>query len=119
MILLVDSDQIWQEIISRHLLAAELSYTICDTGISAKEYLNESTPDLIIMEISLPDMPGTVLLKNIREDSLVSSVPVLILTNSEETEDISLTLEYGASDYLLKSDIDFRHLISRINILKK
>lgn len=119
MILLVDSDEIWQAIISRHLQAAQMSYTICDTGSSAMKFLEKSTPEMIVMDLDLPDVKGTVFLKKIRQDGLLYDLPVLILTNRDDRESVADSLEYGASDYILKSDTGFYNLISKINIFKR
>jgi len=119
MILLVDSDEIWQVIISRHMKKAQMSYTICDSGRQAVKFLENGVPEMIILDLDLPDMYGTTLLKNIREHGSFYNLPVVILTNRDEPEDIAKSLEYGASDYMFKPETDLHDLISRIKVLQK
>ena len=119
MILLVDSDEIWQAIISRHMAKAEMSCKICGTGAQAVKFLENGMPEMIIMDLDLPDMNGTDLLKNIRKQAFFYNLPVVILTNRDEREDIAKSLEYGASDYIFKPEADIHSLVSRISVFKK
>lgn len=59
-------------------------------------------PDLILLDINLPDISGIDLLTRIKKDARFRNVPVVILTGSNEDEDIQKSYDLGASSYLVK-----------------
>ncbi len=79
-------------------------------GMQAIQALRDSIPDLVILDIMLPDMDGFEVLRLIRE---ISSVPVVMLTAKNEEEDKVRGLELGADDYITKP-FSPRELVSRI-----
>jgi DNA-binding response OmpR family regulator len=79
-------------------------------GLQAIQALRDSLPDLILLDIMLPDMDGFEVLKMIRE---VSSVPVIMLTAKGEEDDRVRGLELGADDYVTKP-FSPRELVSRV-----
>jgi len=58
--------------------------------------------DLILLDINLPDISGIELLTKIKKDRRLSSIPVVILTGSNEDEDIQKCYDLGAGSYLVK-----------------
>jgi len=79
-------------------------------GMQAIQILRDSLPDLIILDVMMPDIDGFEALKMIRE---VSSVPVIMLTAKGEEDDRVRGLELGADDYVTKP-FSPRELVSRV-----
>jgi len=79
-------------------------------GMQAIQILRDSLPDLIILDVMMPDIDGFEALKLIRE---VSSVPVIMLTAKGEEDDRVRGLELGADDYVTKP-FSPRELVSRV-----
>jgi CheY-like chemotaxis protein len=63
---------------------------------------DQSHPNLILLDINLPDISGMDLLKQIKKDARFSKIPVVILTGSNEDEDIQKSYDLGAGSYLVK-----------------
>jgi len=61
-----------------------------------------NSPNLILLDINLPDISGIDLLTRIKEDELFRKIPVVILTGSNEDQDIQKSYDLGASSYLVK-----------------
>lgn len=59
-------------------------------------------PKLILLDLNLPDISGIDLLRLIKEDKRLSAIPVVILTGSNEDQDIQKSYDLGASSYLVK-----------------
>ena len=78
---------------------------------TTKEFLNTSRPDLIILDISLPDGNGFELYENNIKDK---RIPTIILTAKDEEDDIVKGLELGADDYITKP-FSTKELITRMN----
>ena len=78
---------------------------------TTKEFLNKSRPDLIILDISLPDGNGFELYENNIKDK---RIPTIFLTAKDEEDDIVKGLELGADDYITKP-FSTKELIARMN----
>src|SRR5512141_2158669 len=79
-------------------------------GMQAIQALRDKMPDLVILDVMLPDIDGFEVLKLIRE---ISSVPVIMLTAKGEEDDRVRGLELGADDYITKP-FSPRELVSRV-----
>jgi DNA-binding response OmpR family regulator len=79
-------------------------------GMQAIEKLRDSMPDLIILDIMMPDIDGFEVLKMVRE---ISNVPIIMLTAKGEEEDRVKGLELGADDYITKP-FSPRELVGRV-----
>ncbi|MBC8590393.1 response regulator transcription factor [Wansuia hejianensis] len=78
--------------------------------------LDKSTPDLILLDIMLPDEDGLSILKNIRQNPKTMSMPVIMLTAKSSEYDRVIGLDTGADDYIIKP-FSVMELISRIKAL--
>jgi CheY-like chemotaxis protein len=85
-----------------------------DTGKSALEGLPELKPDLVLLDISLPEMDGTEVLRRIREHPDLQSLPVIALTAHAMAGDREKYLEAGFNDYVSKPIIDEQVLLDVI-----
>ncbi len=65
-------------------------------------YTNAPRPDLILLDLNLPKMEGRRLLKTLKEDPLLRRIPVMVLTASENPEDILHSYDLHANGYLIK-----------------
>ncbi|MBM7686226.1 DNA-binding response OmpR family regulator [Defluviitalea raffinosedens] len=113
-ILIVDDEQDLLIMIKSIFMRA--GYTNIITASSAKEalkMLSKKIPDMIILDIMMPEMDGFELLQEIRT---VSKVPVLILTARGEAEDRFSGFELGADDYLVKPFLP-KELLLRVNAI--
>ncbi len=73
-------------------------------------------PDLVLLDILMPNVGGLDILREIKSDAAVSAIPVLLLTNVAEDASIAKGLEFGAYGYLLKSETTPDLILSRVNM---
>lgn len=85
------------------------------TGRGAVEFVRRERPDLIILDIMLPDSDGLDICKGIRSRPELAHIPIIFLTARASETDRILGLELGASDYIVKPFF-VRELIARIKI---
>jgi len=71
-------------------------------GLVAIEKVHSEKPDLVLLDVMMPEMDGFAVLKRLRGPMGPAGLPVIILTAMSETESQSLALEIGADDYLTK-----------------
>lgn len=115
-ILIVDDEK--DLLIMTRSIFARAGYTNIVTAASAKEalkILSKKMPDMIILDVMMPEMDGFELLQEIRA---TSKVPVLMLTAKGEAEDRFSGFELGADDYLVKPFLP-KELILRVNAILK
>jgi CheY-like chemotaxis protein len=84
------------------------------SGLEAIEGFRESRPDVVILDISLPEMDGTEILRRIRTDPGLNSLPVIALTAHAMVGDREKYLSAGFNDYVAKPILDMSVLFSTI-----
>ncbi len=78
--------------------------------------IRELKPNLVFLDILMPNVNGLDILRELKTDVASSSVPVILLTNVAEDQAISQGLQYGAYGYLLKSETTPDQILSRVNM---
>lgn len=112
-ILIVEDDAEIVDVLRRTLRAEGYAVRAEPGGEAALETASEFLPDLVVLDLGLPDMDGLEVCSRLREDS---EVPILMLTARAETEDRVTGLDSGADDYLVKP-FDRSELLARIRAL--
>jgi len=100
-LLIVDDENANLKVLS-HILGSEYTIFTATNGTSAIEKTKEFLPDLILLDILMPDMDGYTTLGEIKKDEAIQKIPVIFITglDSEEDEEKGLSLE--AADYITK-----------------
>jgi DNA-binding response OmpR family regulator len=109
-VLIVDDELRMVQLISMNLKLEGFQVVTASDGYQALERLTREIPDLVLLDIMMPDMDGYETLKKMRE---VSSVPVIFLSVKAEESDRVRGLDLGADDYITKP-FSPRELVSRI-----
>src|SRR5690349_9002713 len=112
-ILIVDDEPRIRDFVRMNLELEHYRVEEAGNGIEALEKLRDILPDLVILDVSMPEMDGFETLRHIRE---VSTVPVIMLTVRQSETDKIRGLDLGADDYLAKP-FSPPELLSRIRAL--
>lgn len=110
-ILIVDDELRMRRFIRMNLELEGYQVVEAENGIQALDRVRQFTPDLVIMDVMMPEMDGFETLKLLRE---ISTVPVILLTVRSDEEDITHGLNLGADDYITKP-FSPRVLTSRVS----
>jgi DNA-binding response OmpR family regulator len=113
-ILLVDDDQINSQMLSKRFEKRGFQVTIRNSGAACLEYLQSETPDIILLDVLMPEVSGLQVLKNIRAVYSMFDIPVIMVTAKVEVEDIVTALKLGANDYIQKP-VNIDIAVARIN----
>jgi DNA-binding response OmpR family regulator len=73
-------------------------------GMEGLEFTRENPPDLLLLDIMLPQLDGFSILKELRASPKTKEIPIIILTNLGTDEDKKKGKEYGATDYIVKAN---------------
>ena len=114
-IVLIEDDQDLYSLIQYNLEKEGFAIAGSQTGKGALELCRRERPDLIILDIMLPDSDGLEICKAIRAHSDLAHVPVIFLTARASETDRIVGLELGANDYIVKPFF-VRELIARIKL---
>ncbi len=110
-VLIVDADQQLRKLMSVILDDAEFKIVTCAAGKEALRAFVSVKPDLVLLDLNLPDMEGKEIITAIRE---WSQVPIIILSTRSSDDDVVMALNMGANDYVVRpfsADV----LLARIN----
>jgi two-component system phosphate regulon response regulator PhoB len=101
-ILVVDDEPDLLELVRVNLGQAGFAVDTAETGAQALERLRRQAPDLIILDLMLPDVSGTEVCRRVRADGDLADIPILMLTAKADEVDRVVGLELGADDYVTK-----------------
>lgn len=105
-ILLIEDDSLFVKMYEKKFAHEGLELVPAYDGEEGLEKVKSGKPDLIILDLMLPKMAGSDVLKKIKEDQETSSIPVVVLTNlSTSEEEVRRCVELGVKETLLKTDV--------------
>ena len=118
-ILVIEDDKFLRELISRKLTGEGFDVLEAVDGEEGIKKIKEGKPDLVLLDLILPSIDGFEVLTRVRDDPAVSSIPVIILSNLGQREEVEKGLKLGAIDYLIKAHFTPGEIIEKIkNVLK-
>jgi two-component system, OmpR family, response regulator RegX3 len=109
-ILVVEDEKSLSEPLAYLLRREGYEVSVVDNGLSAVEAVDQSPPDLMLLDLMLPGLAGTEVCREVRNRS---SLPIIMLTAKDSEVDIVVGLELGADDYVTKP-YSSRELLARI-----
>lgn len=102
LILVVDDNPQNIQVLGSLLMAQEYEIGVAQNGVIALQFIEERLPDLILLDIMMPEMDGIELCKTLKKNILLSHIPVIFLTAKTDTEDIVRGFDVGGVDYVTK-----------------
>jgi len=83
-------------------------------GEAGVRLAKEKTPDLILLDLVLPKMMGFEVLEQLHLHKETKSIPVIVLTNRENLQDIQRATDLGATTYLIKSNYELQEVVEKV-----
>lgn len=119
-ILLVEDDAFVSDIYQTRLEQEGYKLVLAENGLEAMKKIEEQIPHLILLDIIMPYMDGMEVLKKLKANDKWKKIPVIILTNLSQKEEVDEGLGIGADDYLIKSHFTPSEVVEKVRtILKK
>lgn len=115
-VLIIEDDRDVVELVRHYLEKESFSLESAEDGVSGIEKALNYKPDLIILDLMLPELDGLEVCKELKSNPKTSSIPIIMLTAKGEESDKVVGLELGADDYLVKP-FSPKELIARIKAL--
>lgn len=115
-ILVLEDDAAMREIVTHKLKSAGFDIKSAENGSIGYMLIEQEKPDLVVMDLMMPDMDGYEVLKRLRshKDEKISKVPVIVLSNLWSKDDILKARQYNVADYMIKAYFTPEEILGKI-----
>ena len=117
-VLVVDDDEIVRGAASESLSEAGFQVTEAENGIQALQVLEDIRPDIILLDVMMPEMDGFATARAVRQRAGFEMTPILIMTALDDLESINRAYEAGATDFITKP-INWVILVQRVRYMTR
>jgi two-component system alkaline phosphatase synthesis response regulator PhoP len=113
-ILICEDEPDLSSLLSSMITEAGFEAIVAKNGQAGLEKLKISTPDLILLDLLMPRVNGFEFLKYKNKFAAYRKIPVIVLSNLDQEENIQTARQFGVCDYLVKTDIHLTGLVQKI-----
>lgn len=113
-ILLVEDNEMNRDMLSRRLIKRKFDVVMAVDGQQGLDMASSESPDIILLDMSLPIMDGWEVARNLKGDDNLKAIPVIALTAHAMSGDREKALEAGCDEYDTKP-VEFKRLLGKIN----
>lgn len=119
-ILIIEDDSFLAAIFSKQLEKGGFDVSVAGSGEDGLKLIEKDLPDLLVLDLVLPKINGFEVLEKLKAEEGTKNLPVLIMSNLGQREDIDKCLALGAADYLIKAHVTPDELVNKAKgVLKK
>lgn len=119
LILVAEDDDFYANIYKVKLTKEGFDVVIARDGEMALKAARDRKPDLILLDLIMPNMDGFEALKHIRLDPSLKDIKVIALSNLGQEEDIKKVRDLGANDYMIKTNVPLAEVINKVKEFTK
>jgi len=113
-ILIVEDDKFLRALIIKKLIQGDFKISEAVDGEEGIKKVKEGKPDLVLLDLILPGIDGFEVLNRMKKDPDLTNIPVIILSNLGQKEEIERGLKAGAVDYLVKAHFTLTEIIEKV-----
>ncbi len=113
-VVLVEDDPFLSSLLGNRLKKEGFELISVKKGSEVLKALRDNNPDLVLLDIILPEKSGFEILSEIRSDPATSQVPVIILSNLGQESDMERGKALGVADYIVKAKVTIDELVNKI-----
>ena len=113
-VLLVEDDEFLANIYKTKFEMEGFKVSVAENGEAGLGEAKKKMPNIILLDILLPKMDGFAVLEKLKEDPATKKIPVILLTNLGQKDDVDRGLELGAADYLIKAHFQPSETVAKV-----
>ncbi len=113
-ILVVEDDRFLGDLLTQKLQSEEAEVFRAENAEEALKHLSEAGVDIVLLDLVLPTMSGYDLLKQIKADDRLKSIPVIVLSNLGKEKDLEQANKLGVTKYLVKVSVSPAEIVGQI-----
>jgi CheY-like chemotaxis protein len=114
-VLMIDDVPLFRDVVLHALQRAGHQVACAANGAAAVEALKTMRPDLILLDLAMPEMNGLAFLKQLRADKALARTPVIVVSALSEAVEVKEAMKLGVQGHLLKSRFSLEQLIAMVN----
>ncbi|MDO8493126.1 MAG: response regulator [bacterium] len=113
-ILIVEDDKFLRETLAKKFIAAGMEVQAGVDGKNGLDILKHFTPDLVVLDLLLPDTDGFGVLTEMKKEHKFAGTPVIVLSNLDKPDDMQKAKGLGAKDFMVKSNFTLNEIVNRV-----
>ena len=118
-LLLIEDDKFFQKFYAYKLKEQNFEIELASDGVEGMAKMQASPPNLILLDLIMPNMDGFQVLEEKIKNPALTSIPVIVFSTLGQEQDIERAKKLGAKEYVNKSFFDFETLLAKINAVIK
>lgn len=111
---IIEDDQLISQMYRMKFEAENFEVNVAGTGMDGIKMVEETHPDLILLDITLPDIEGAAVLSGIRNIPTAAATPVVVLTNLDDTSAPAQLAKWDIDDYIVKANSTPREVVAKV-----
>ena len=116
-ILIIEDDNFLQGLEATKLKKEGYNVLTASNSVEAFKAMEGTKPDLILLDLLLPDVDGFMILEKVRQNKDMQSIPVIVFSNLSEKKDVSRATKLGASEFMIKSNFTLDEITKKVKEL--
>jgi len=113
-VLIIEDDTFLQGLVATKMAKEGYDISTAGDGESAVKTADEKVPDIILLDLILPNMDGFEVLAKVRKNESLKKTPVIVFSNLAEEKDMARALQLGANAYMVKSNFTLDELAEKV-----
>lgn len=117
---IIEDEDILLDILKEKFLRANFDVAFAKTGEDAISVISTSKPDVVLLDLILPGKSGFDILGELKASAELKSVPVIVLSNLGQEDEMNRALQLGAKDFIIKTQYPINEVVEKVrNTIKK
>lgn len=112
-VIIIEDDAFLVKVYHPKFVSAGFELLTATNGVDGLELIKKESPDLILLDLIMPEKSGFEVLQELKADPVLSAIPVIVLSNLGQEADMKKALEIGAKDYIVKADTTLKEVIEK------
>jgi len=113
-VLIIEDDSYISDMYKIKFESENFETVVASNGIEGIKFLEKATPDVILLDVVMPKIDGFSVLKEIKKNPKLDKIPVVLLTNLSQKENVERGFELGASSYIIKAHFTPSEVVEKI-----
>lgn len=118
-VLIVEDEKMLADMYATKFVMEGFEAVTANNGVEGLAKLKAENPDIVLLDVIMPKLDGFAVLKKLRDDSDFKKLPVILLTNLGQDEDIKKGQELGATDYFVKANHTPAEVVNKVRAVLK
>lgn len=116
-VLIIEDDKFLRELLGKKLSSLGYNSILAVDGEEGLEKIKSEKPDVVLLDLILPGINGFEVLENSKKDPTINEIPIIILSNLGQKEDIEKGKGLGAKDFLVKAHFTPQEIVNKLQTI--